>query len=402
MAERQHAILSASTAHRWLECTPSARLEELEGRDDCSVYAAEGTAAHALAEIKLSYRFGKIGPMAYDQALMEWHDNPDYEKYYNQEFEEYVNDYVNFVCNLGDEYSQDGKYYIYFEFRVNFSNIVPQGFGTADTLIVTEDTVHVVDLKFGKGVPVTAIGNPQLRLYGMGALNLFPNTKFVKTTIYQPRLASTDTEILKKEELLDWAINYVAPRAEEAIQGKGKLHASEEACRFCKLRGKCKERADMQLENARREFEVDTLENNLVENMSPERMAEVLTIAPMFIEWFKDVQAYALGQLMQGKKIPGFKLVEGRSIRQIIDPEAVKKKLLDMGFKEDDILKPREMLPLTSLEKLVGKKVFANEFADYIEKPMGKLTLASEDDRRPEVTTRELIVNDFSQPIEEE
>lgn len=402
MAERQHAILSASTAHRWLECTPSARLEELEGRDDCSVYAAEGTAAHALAEIKLSYRFGKIGPMAYDQALVEWHDNPDYEKYYNQEFEEYVNDYVNFVCNLGDEYSQDGKYFIYFEFRVNFSNIVPQGFGTADTLIVTEDTVHVVDLKFGKGVPVTAIGNPQLRLYGMGALNLFPNTKFVKTTIYQPRLASTDTEILKKEELLDWAINYVAPRAEEAIQGKGKLHASEEACRFCKLRGKCKERADMQLENARGEFEVDTLENNLVENMSPERMAEVLTIAPMFIEWFKDVQAYALGQLMQGKKIPGFKLVEGRSIRQIIDPEAVKKKLLDMGFKEDDILKPREMLPLTSLEKLVGKKAFANEFADYIEKPMGKLTLASEDDRRPEVTTRELIVNDFSQPIEEE
>ena len=402
MAERQHAILSASTAHRWLECTPSARLEELEGRDDCSVYAAEGTAAHALAEIKLSYRFGKIGPMAYDQALAEWHDNPEYEKYYNQEFEEYVNDYVNFVCNLADEYSQEGKFYIYFEFKVNFSNIVPQGFGTADTLIVTEDTVHVVDLKFGKGVPITAIGNPQLRLYGMGALNLFPNTKVVKTTIYQPRLASTDTEILKKEELLDWAINYVAPRAEEAIQGKGKLHASEEACRFCKLRGKCKERADMQLENARREFEVDTLENNLVENMSPERMAEVLTIAPMFIEWFKDVQAYALGQLMQGKKIPGFKLVEGRSIRQIIDPEAVKKKLLDMGFKEDDILKPREMLPLTSLEKLVGKKVFANEFADYIEKPMGKLTLASEDDRRPEVTTRELVVNDFSQPIEEE
>lgn len=402
MAERQHAILSASTAHRWLECTPSARLEELEGRDDCSMYAAEGTAAHALAEIKLSYRFGKIGPMAYDQALMEWHDNPDYEKYYNQEFEEYVNDYVNFVCNLGDEYSQEGKYYIYFEFRVNFSNIVPQGFGTADTLIVTEDSVHVVDLKFGKGVPVTAIGNPQLRLYGMGALNLFPNTKFVKTTIYQPRLASTDTEILKKEELLDWAINYVVPRAEEAIQGKGKLHASEEACRFCKLRGKCKERADMQLENARREFEVDTLENNLVENMSPERIAEVLTIAPMFIEWFKDVQAYALGQLMQGKKIPGFKLVEGRSIRQIIDPEAVKKKLLDMGFKEDDILKPREMLPLTSLEKLVGKKLFAYEFADYIEKPMGKLTLASEDDRRPEVTTRELAISDFSQPIEEE
>lgn len=402
MTERKHAILSASTAHRWLECTPSARLEEAEGTEECSMYAAEGTAAHALAELKLSYRFGKIGPMAYDQALTEWHENPEYEKYYNQEFEDYVDDYVNNVCSLADAYSQEGKYYIYFEFKVNFSNIVPQGFGTADTLIVTEDTIHVVDLKFGKGVPVTAIGNPQLRLYGMGALNLFPNTKFVKTTIIQPRLASSDTEILSKEELLDWAINYVVPRAEEAIQGKGKLHASEDACRFCKLRGKCKERADMQLESARREFEVDTLENNLVQNMSPERIAEVLTIAPMFIEWFKDVQTYALGQLMQGKKIPGFKLVEGRSIRQITNPDAVKQKLLDMGFKEDDILKPREMLPLTSLEKLVGKKIFANEFADYIEKPMGKLTLAPEDDRRPEVTTRELAISDFSQPIEEE
>ena len=200
MSERDHAILSASKAHRWLECTPSARLEEAEGTEECSMYAAEGTAAHALAELKLSYRFGKIGPMAYDQALAEWHENPEYEKYYNKEFEDYVDDYVNNVCNIADTYGQDGKYYIYFEFKVNFSNIVPQGFGTADTLIVTEDVVHVVDLKFGKGVPVTAIGNPQLRLYGMGALNLFPNTKFVRMTIIQPRLQSSDTECLEKKE----------------------------------------------------------------------------------------------------------------------------------------------------------------------------------------------------------
>lgn len=398
--EKVHALLSASTAHRWLECTPSARLEELEGRDTCSAYAAEGTAAHALAEIKESYRFGKIGPMAYEKALEEWHDNPEFEKYYNKEFEEYVDDFVNFVDSVATDYGKD--YHIYFEFRVNFSNIVPQGFGTADVLIVTEDTIHVIDLKFGKGVPVSAIGNPQLRLYGMGALNLFPNTKEIKTTIYQPRLLSTDTEVLTKKELLDWCINYVVPRADDAIQGKGKLHASEDACRFCSLRGKCKERADMQLDVARKEFEIVGVENNLAQNMTPERLSEVLTIAPLFIDWFKDVQAYALGQLMQGKKIPGFKLVEGRSTRVIADVEGLKKKFLEIGFKEEDIMKPRELLSLTALEQLIGKKKFSELFSEYVKKPAGKLTLASEDDRRPEVTLTEIAKMEFSEPIKDD
>lgn len=393
----EHAILSASTAHRWLVCTPSARLELEEGRDECSVYAAEGTAAHKLAEIKLSYRFGKIGPIEYAVELDAFIANPEYAKYYNKEFEEYVDEHVQFVIEQTEGLK---NFHIYFELKVNFANVVPQGFGTADVVIVTEDTIHVIDLKFGAGVPVSAIGNPQLRLYGMGTLNLFPNTKYVKLTINQPRLESRDTETLDKETLLDWAFSFVKPRAEEAIKGEGNLHATSDACKFCKLRGKCKERADMQLAVAQQEFNIVDQKKNLVQNLSVEQIGNILEIAPLFIEWFKDVQSFALGQLAAGVKIPGYKLVEGRSNRIITDETKVKEILLEVGFTEDEIMKPREMLGISKLEALVGKKAFAELCKDYLVKPTGKLTLAPESDRRPEVNTIELAAADFSTPIE--
>ena len=166
--EHKHAILSASSAHRWLVCTPSARLELSEGEGECSVYAQEGTAAHHLAEIKLTYRFGKISVSEYNER---YDDFITTDPFYNKEFEEYVDEFVEYVVQQTEDI---GPYHIFFEVNVNFSNIVPQGYGTADVMIVTEDTIRVIDLKFGKGVPVSAIDNPQLRLYGMGALNIFP------------------------------------------------------------------------------------------------------------------------------------------------------------------------------------------------------------------------------------
>lgn len=394
---RNHAILSASSAHRWLVCTPSARLELEEGTEECSVYAAEGTAAHELAELKLSYRFGKIPLTEYLEKYEAFKVHPEYGKYYNLEFEEYVDSHVEYVVNLTEGLDD---YHIYFEVRLNFSNIVPQGFGTADVLIVTPDTIHVIDLKFGAGVPVSAIKNPQLRLYGMGALNLFPNTQYIKTTINQPRLDSRDTETLTKKELLDWAINTVKPRAEEAIKGEGVLHSTEDACRFCKLRGKCKERADTQLALAKQEFSIVDQRANMVQNLSAEQLGNILTIAPLFIDWFKDVQSFALGQLAAGVKIPGFKIVEGRSNRIITDEEKVKEILLGLGLTEEDIMKPREMLGISKLEALVGKKQFATLCKDYLIKPQGKLTLAPEDDRRPAVNTLALAQSDFASPIE--
>lgn len=402
MAEqRNHAILSASSAHRWLHCTPSARLEQEEAQEECSAYAAEGTAAHALAELKLKCRFGKIGLTEYEEEYEAFKQNPEFGKYYNKEFEEYVDDHVEYVVSVTDELDATGtKYHIFFEVRVNFANVVPQGFGTADVLIVTEDTIHVIDLKFGAGVPVSAVDNPQLRLYGMGALNLFPNTYLIKMTINQPRLASRDSETLTKQVLLDWAFNYVRPRAEEAIKGEGILQASEDACRFCKLRGKCKERADSQLALAQKEFSIVDQKANLVQNLTEEQISNILEIAPMFIDWFKDVQAYALGQLTRGVKIPGYKLVEGRSNRIITDETKVKELLLEVGFTEDEIMKPREMLGISKLEALVGKKNFATLCKDYLIKPPGKLTLARDDDRRPELNTLALAASDFASPIE--
>lgn len=397
--ERQHAILSASTAHRWLTCTPSARLELEEGQEECSVYAEEGTAAHALAEIMLSYQFDKINAAEYEKALTDWHNTEVYEKYYNAEFQEYVNSHVAFVV---EQTKGLNNFHIYFELRVNFSNIVPQGFGTSDVVIVTEDMIHVIDLKFGAGVPVSALENPQLRLYGMGTLNLFPRTRFIQLTINQPRLDSHDTEILTKKELLNWAFNFVKPKAEEAIKGEGILTPEEDACRFCKLRGKCKARADYQLAIAQKEFNIVDQRENLAQSMTPERLSTILQIAPLFIDWFKDVQAYALGQLANGAKIPGFKLVEGRSNRIITNEEAVKEKLLSLGFTEDEIMKPREMLGISKLEALVGKKLFAEMFEDYLVKPAGKLTLAPENDRRPEVNNLALAQSDFALPVKED
>lgn len=394
--QRDHAILSASSAHRWLTCTPSARLELEEGRDQCSVYAAEGTAAHALAELKLSYRFGKITLSDYNERYEAFKKDPEFAPYYNKEFEEYVDDHVEYVISETEGLT---NYHIYFEVRVNFSNVVPQGFGTADILIVTEDMIHVIDLKFGAGVPVSAINNPQLRLYGMGALNMFPNTKKVRMTINQPRLESRDSETLSKEYLLDWAFKYVSPKAEEAIKGEGTLHASEDACRFCKLKAKCKARADMQLASAQQEFSIVDQKKNLAQNMSPEQIGHILEIAPLFIDWFKDVQSFALGQLAAGVKIPGYKLVEGKSNRIITDETKVKEILLEVGLKEEELMEPPKMLGISKLEALVGKKLFAELCKDYIIKPQGKLTFAPESDRRPEVNTIELARADFSEPI---
>jgi hypothetical protein len=397
MAERNHAILSASAAHRWLTCTPSARLEQEEGQDECSVYAAEGTAAHALAEIKLKHVFGKTTNEEYEKELVEFHANPEYNKFFNKEFEEYVDSHVQFVI---DETKELGDFHIFFELRVNFSSIVPQGFGTADVLIVTEDMIHVIDLKFGAGVPVSAINNSQLRLYGFGAMNLFPHTKYVKTTINQPRLESRDSELLEKEVLLEWGFDYVKPRAELAIKGEGRLMASEDACRFCKLKGKCKERADHQLSIARQEFSIIDRRETIAKVITPEQIAYILEVGPAFIDWYNDVKSFALGQLASGAKIPGFKVVEGRSNRIITDEQKVMDALLEAGFSIEEITKPRELLGISKLEALIGKKLFAEAFADYIIKPQGRLTLVPETDRRPAINTYEIAALDFAEPIE--
>ena len=213
-------------------------------------------------------------------------------------------------------------------------------------------------------------------------------------TIYQPRLGSCDNETLTKKELLTWAIEVVKPQAEKAIRGEGIFVAEDDACRFCKLRGRCKVRADAQLAVAQKEFSI--VEPNKVQSLSPEQISYILEVAPLFIDWFKDVQSHALGQLTAGVKIPGYKLVEGRSNRIITNEAKVKEILLQIGLKEEEIMKPQEMQGISKLETIIGKKLFADVCKEYLIKPSGKLTLAPEDDKRPEVSTLALAQNDFA------
>ena len=391
-----HALLSPSSSHRWLECTPSALLESKEPRV-FSPYAKEGTEAHALAEIKLSYMLGKINADVYDAKFEQFRLDSEY---YNQEFNEYVNKYCQEVMTIVTEDYKGHNVQVELEEYVTFEDIVPRGGGTSDVVIIGKNFIHIIDLKFGKGVPVSAIGNPQLRLYALGAVKKHLREctcTEVRMTIIQPRLDDISTDFVSIIDLNNWAINYVKPRAELAIAGKGEF-VSGEHCKFCKMKGKCKALADKQLAIAQAEFEEAVVENNMLEpsSMSPEVLSRILDIGPKFVEWFKDVEAYATRtSINDGTKIPGYKVVEGRSVRVITDPEAVKEKLRTSGFTEEDYMKPAELLGISNLEKRIGKKLFNTLCEQYIVKPAGKLTLVPESDKRPAIDVKVLDGSEF-------
>lgn len=397
-----HALLSPSSSHRWLICTPSAMLESSEPTT-YSPYAEEGTEAHALAELKLSYMLGQINDTEYATKFDHFRLNS---KFYNYEFNDYVNDYCQEVMTIVKEDYKNHEVSVHLEQYVTFEDIVPNGGGTSDVVIVGKNFIHIIDLKFGKGVPVSAIGNTQLRLYALGAIKKYIREctcTEARMTIIQPRLHDISTDFVGINELNDWAINYVKPRAELAIAGKGELVPGDH-CKFCKLKGKCKALADKQLAIAQAEFEDAVVENNMLEpaNMSPEVISRILDIAPKFIDWFKDVEAYAMKTAINdGTKIPGYKLVEGRSTRVIVSPASVIEKLRTAGFSEEDYLKPTELLGITTLEKNIGKKLFNELCEDYIIKPQGKPTLVPESDKRVAIDVKSLGLNgnEFSEEI---
>ena len=389
-----HALLSPSSSHRWLICTPSAILESAEP-STFSTYAEEGTEAHALAEIKLSYMLGHINDDEYETKFEHFKLTS---KFYNLEFNDYVNDYCQEVMTIVKEDYKNLNVKVYLEEYVKFEDIVPNGGGTSDVVIVGNNFIHIIDLKFGKGVPVSAIGNPQLRLYALGAVKTHVREcacQEARMTIIQPRLNDITTDFISIRELNEWAVNFVKPQAQLAIAGKGELVPGEH-CKFCKLKGKCKALADKQLAIAQAEFEDVVVENNMLEpaNMPPEVLSRILEVAPKFIDWFKDVEAYASKlAINEGVQIPNYKIVEGRSTRVITDTEAVKEKLRTAGFKEEDYLKPVELLGITSLEKNIGKKLFNSLCEQYIIKPAGKPTLVPLSDKRQSIDVRSLRLN---------
>ena len=275
---RTHAKLPASGAHRWLVCTPSAALEA-ELPDVSSPYAEEGTHAHTLAEIRLRQALGERVrlPNGFRES-----------EYYSEAMEGYVEEFVDLVLQRIAEHRATGSDpLVYFEQRLDFSRWVPEGFGTGDVVIISDLGVEVIDLKYGQGVPVSAVGNPQLRLYGLGAYDrygLLYDISHIIMTIVQPRLDSVSTETLKAEELIEWAETYVRPRAKLAWEGKGEFIAGEH-CQFCKLRATCRARAEANLELAKADFALQD-----PPTLSVEEIGEVLTRADELVRWANDVK----------------------------------------------------------------------------------------------------------------
>ena len=378
---KKHALLGASSSARWLVCTPSARLEAMFP-DEQSPYAAEGTVAHDLAESILRHKFeGKKAPKLDD---------------YSTEMVEAVNRYVD-ICeekvNEARARSSDAEAMI--EARLDFSRWVPDGFGTGDMVIVADGILEVIDLKYGKGVPVSAIENTQMRLYALGAYDVnefLYDVKSVRMTIVQPRLDSVSTDEMALEELLDWG-EEIKPIAQRAFRGEGDCTPCD-YCNFCKARHTCRALADTCLTA----FYKDG--GKLNQLLTDQEVSDILAMKDLITKWIKGVYDFAYEKALSGEKQwPGYKLVEGTSRRTITDPDAAAQTLLDNGYKEEDIFKPRELEGITNLQKVLGKKGVTEYLEAYIDKPEGKPTLVPESDKRPAINTVETMMNEFDDEV---
>ncbi len=382
-----HSLLSASGAARWVACPPSARLESQFTEDQESTYAAEGTLAHAIAEQLLRYNNGEISKKALTGRLNKLKADP----LYNDEMLDYIAEYANRVWEIVNEVKAScPDALVLFEQRLDFSEYVPGGFGTGDVVIVADDMVNVIDLKYGKGVGVSAEANPQLRLYGIGAYlehSMLYDIRRVKMTIIQPRLENTSIEELTVEELLEWAEGTIQPRAALAYAGEGEFQVGDH-CRFCRARRTCRARADYNLELTKLEFEDPAL-------LSDEEISEVLRRSDELAHWVKDITEYALTQALMGVKFTGWKLVEGTSRRKYLDPEKVEAVLTEAGYSLEQIRKPVELIGITDMTKLIGKKNFEDLLSGLLIKPEGKPTLVPETDKRPELNTAASAKADF-------
>lgn len=368
-----HAKLSASSSHRWLTCTPSVNLEQ-PYPNKSSVFAQEGTLAHELGELGLRYNLKELTKAKYNAAVKVI----KVDKLFTEDMPDYVERYVDTCMEKVAEAKSRDKFSIFkVEQRLDFSEWVPEGFGTGDFVIISDGTIEIIDLKYGKGVPVSAKDNPQMRLYALGALIEFDfvyEIENIKMTIVQPRLDSISTDEISKEDILKWAEEFVKPKAELAMKGEGDFVAGEH-CGFCRAKSVCKARADKNLELAKYEFRT-------TETLSDNDIAEVLGKVDELVKWASDIKDYALEQALLGVVYEGYKVVEGRSNRKYTDVSRIADILIANEFTEDKIYKPEELLALTKMESVVGKKKLTELIGDYIEKPYGKPTLAPESDKR--------------------
>lgn len=375
-----HAVLSASGSRRWLNCTPSARLE-LEFENTTSEAAREGTAAHALCEHKL-------------KKFLKKRSKRPVSDYNSDEMEECTDAYAEFVMEQYEEAKKSCKDpVILIEQKLDFSCYVPEGFGTGDCIIISDDKLHIIDFKYGQGILVEAEHNPQMMLYALGALEIYDalyDIKEVSMTIFQPRRENISTWTIPIEELKAWAEEELKPKAQMAYDGDGE-YLPGEWCTFCKVAVKCRARAEEKMKLARLEFKMPPL-------LTDAEIEEVLTILPDLTKWANEITAYATeAAIHHGKEWNGFKVVEGRSNRKYRDELLVAEAAREHGY--TDIYR-QTLIPMTEMQKLMGKSVFEEILGELIYKPPGKPTLVPNTDKRPamNITNAE---NEFDKIVED-
>lgn len=377
---RKHAILSPSGASKWLACTPSARLEA-KAANTTSDAAAEGTLAHSLGELIISFRTQAITAKKYREQLAII----EQAEYYNKAMYEYCDGYAVYVLEqLSAAKAHTPSASLFIEQRLRMTEYIPEGFGTGDAGIIADGYLDIIDLKYGKGVAVSAVDNPQLKVYALGWLAEFDHVYDIHTIrlhIYQPRLGNISVHEVPQEQLTQWAENVLKPKAAQAYKGEGDFAAGKH-CQFCRVKTTCKANRDYQLEIAANDF-AECFDGDTT-LLTDDDIAEILSRADAFKSWVNAVEEYALAEALKGKKWPGYKLVNGRSKRTITDKEAVAKLLVKEGFDRTKIYKPQELVGITDMEKLTGKKWFDSNVSQYTVKQPGAPTLAPADDKRAE------------------
>lgn len=375
MPPNSHALLSASSSHRWINCPPSARLCE-SYEDKGSDFAAEGSCAHELAEHKLRKALG-----------METTDPTENLSYFDGEMDECTDAYAAYVLELIEEARKTcPDPVVLIEQRLDYSRYVESGYGTGDCILIADGTLTVVDLKYGRGIVVNAERNPQLMLYGLGSLEIFDclyDVDTIRLVIFQPRRANVSVYTLSRQELLEWAEQELVPAAELAYKGEGEYHCGS-WCQFCKAKIDCRERARANLAMAQYEFRQPPL-------LTDEEISEILSRLDELTSWADDIKSYALQAAVSGKHWPGYKLVAGVARRKYTDEKAVAAAVQAAGYDPYD--EPK-VLGITAMTTRLGSKKFNEVLGKYVIKPQGKPTLVPESDERPAMTT---ITDDFKE-----
>lgn len=384
---RDHAVVTASGFDRWSHCTAAPRYEEQFPDGEASVYAAEGTLAHAVCELYGRKKFTVMSKRTFNAELKKLKEN----ELWQDEMTKTAEFYVAYLLEKALEYPTLPLTRL--EVKVDLTDYIPEGFGTCDCIMIGGDTLRITDYKHGKGVPVSSIGNGQMRLYALGALKLFyplygDTIKRVCTAIVQPRITEDITEEwLTVDELMTWA-EEIKPKAQAAFFGTGTFCAGD-WCRFCKGKAECRARAEYfagfsQYIDAPFAGRLDTGVDPAYYNetaLSDAEIGALLTQAEGLVQWYSDMQDYAREAILAGREIPGWKVVEGRQVRTFKDVDKALDIMRAEGY-DDAILYERKPLTLAQLEKLIGKKRFAELMGDNITWPPGKPTLVTLDDKR--------------------